>query len=84
MQTKFAKVMFLHVCVCPGGGGAWSSGGAWFQGGDCCGGWCLVLGVPGPRGAAWSRVVGGGGVETPLGMATAAGSTHPTGMHPCF
>ena len=23
-QTKFAKVMFLHVCVCPHGGGTWA------------------------------------------------------------
>ena len=40
-------------------------GGAWSQGGACS------LGVHGP---------GGYLVETPL-TATAAGSTHPTGMH---
>ena len=38
-QTKFAKVMFLHVCVCPqGGGGCLVPGGG-------------VLG----RGGVWSR-----------------------------
>ena len=34
----------------------------------------------GPRGA-WS---GGGLCGDPSGMATAAGGTHPTGMHSCF
>ena len=58
----------------PGLGGAWSGGSAWSGG-------CLVLGylvlgrLPGP---------GEGLVETPPQMATAAGSTHPTGMHSCF
>ena len=38
---------------------------------------------------AWSRGEvpgpgGGGCVETPPGTATAAGSTHPTGMHSCY
>ena len=28
-QTKFAKVMFLQVCVCPHGGHAWLLGGVW-------------------------------------------------------
>ena len=28
--------------------------------------------------------VGGGRVETPPGTATAAGGTHPTGMHSCL
>ena len=49
------------------------------------GGGCLVTGcVPGPGGVcAWSRGVClvPGGVEIPPGMATAAGSTHPTGMY---
>ena len=47
-----------------------------------------------PEGLVWSRgcacsgggaAPGGrrGGVETSLGMATAAGGTHPTGMHSC-
>ena len=38
-------------------------------------------GVPAPgEGDACS----GGGVETPPVTATAAGGTHPTGMHSCF
>ena len=56
-------------------------------------------GVPGPRGGvcswggAWSQGVSGPGgclarggclVETPPGMATAAGSTHPTEIHSCL
>ena len=58
-QTKFTKVMFLHVSVCPqGGGDAWSGGGS------------------APRGV---------GVDIPpFVTATAAGGTHPTGMHPCL
>ena len=58
------------------------------------GGVCLVRGVPGPGGGgllwggAWSGgclVMGRLGVpggDPP--MATAAGGTHPTGMHSCF
>ena len=62
------------------------------------GGWgCLVQGgsllpgaVPGPGGAVvqGGLVPGGpapkGGVETPPVTATAAGSTHSTGMHSCY
>ena len=45
----------------------------------------LVWGVPAPTGVpglggAWSRGVPGGYLP---GMTTAAGSTHPTGMHSC-
>ena len=61
-------------------------------------GGCLVLrGVPGPRGVcswggAWSGgVPGPGGVCSwgcvwwgPPGTGTAAGGTHPTGMHSCI
>ena len=62
--------------------GAWSEGGlclvlgglvpggAWLRGG-------LVWGVSGPGGAWWRP---GGDPRT----ATAAGGTHPTGMHSCF
>ena len=93
-RRSCGKVMFLQVSVilftvpAPGGSqeGTWSwgvpgPGGFWFWG-------CLVLGVPGP-GSAWSwgcLVLGacsqGRGclVETPQ-TATAAGSTHPSGMH---
>ena len=39
-------------------------------------------GVPGPGDVPGP---GGGGVETPWdGYCTAAGGTHPTGMHSCF
>ena len=74
------------VCLVPGGGGGGLvpggclfSGGAWSQGG------CLVPGegVPGP-GGGWCLVPGGCLVETPPGTATAAGGTHPTGMHSCL
>ena len=54
--------------VCLSTGGFWSGG-------------CLVPGgVPGP-GGAWSWGVPGG---DPPGTATAAGSTHSTGMHSCI
>ena len=49
-------------------------------------GGCLVRGLPGsggpaPRGwGVWSGGVPGG---DPLGTATAAGGTHPIGMHSC-
>ena len=63
--------------------GAWSGGSA---PGGCLVGGVPGLGVPGV-GGAWS----GGGLlpgEVPGGdhppMATAAGGTHPTGMHSCF
>ena len=55
-----------------GGGLLWGVPG---PGGSAFGG-CLVWGVPGPGGARF----GGCLVETPT-TATAAGGTHPTGMH---
>ena len=71
--------MFLQVCVCPQGGGAWCGG--------VCSGGCLVPGGSAPR-----RMPGPGGLvshhalrQTPPGeMATAADGMHPTGMHSCF
>ena len=48
-------------------------GWVWFRGGLVWGG--LVQGVPAP---------GGYLAETPHPTATAAGGTHPTGMHSCF
>ena len=73
--------MFLHVSVILSTreGGTLSRGGAWSSGGGSGPGppQGLVLG----DGGAWSR--GGCLVETPLRMATAAGGTHPTGMHSC-
>ena len=59
------------------GGGVWSRGvpgpgGVWSQGG------CLVLGKGGLVPGGW---VSGG---DPPRTATAAGGTHPTGMHSCL
>ena len=60
-QTKFAKVMFLHLSVILSTGGwgrAWQVGRAW-QGGVCGGGVCMagevcvVWGMHGRRGHAW-------------------------------
>ena len=47
-QTKFAKVMFLQVSVCPQGGGEWACVVA---GGVCmvAGGACVVAGGEGVR-----------------------------------
>ena len=86
-QTKFAKVMFLHVSVCPQGAGIPA----------CIAGFCPG-GVPRPipggklRGLAWGGSPGPHpGVSQhalrqtlPQQTATAAGGTHPTGMHSCF
>ena len=61
-QTKFAKVMFLQVSVCPQGGHVWWWGGhAWWWGGmwwGACmvGGACMVVG-----GCVWWRGMHGGG-----------------------
>ena len=77
-------------CVSAPSGGAWSQGvsapggcllpggclflgGAWSQRGVCSWGVCSQ-GVSAPGGTWWR----------PPGMATAAGGTHPTGMHSCL
>ena len=65
-QTKFAKVMFLQVCVCPQGGMR-ASGGvcvllgvcAWLGGMHGCRGVCVVVG-----GHVWLQ----GGVRTLRGV----------------
>ena len=74
--------IFSSACqgFCPKGGswirGAWS----WR--------YLVLVGVPGPRGVpgpdggAWSQ--GGGVWRSPSKVATAAGSTYPTGIHSCF
>ena len=64
--------MFLHVCVI-----LFTGGGGWVPGprGPGPKGGLVPGGVPGPgEGGAWWRSPG---------MATAAGGTHPTGMHSC-
>ena len=68
-QRSWGKVMFLQASVILLTGG----------------GVCLVLGGL-LRGGAWSWGVSalGGAWWRPPGTATAAGGTHPTGMHSCF
>ena len=69
--------MFLQMSMILFTGGCLAPGGAWFRGGlvlgDACSGGACCRGVPGPGGAWWS----------PPRTATAAGGTHPTGMHSC-
>ena len=88
-QMKFAKVMFLHLSVshsdhrggdipaciaggipaCLAGLQAHTQGGSW------------EFGLEGLQAHTW-----GGGVSRPdttQQMTTAAGGTHPTGMHSC-
>ena len=89
-QTKFGARYYFNTCLsfCSRGGG-WSQGGHG-PGGVPGPGGCLVPGalVPWGAGPGGYLVLGGllqGGclVETPQ-MATAAGGTHPTGMHSCL
>ena len=51
-QTKFVKVMFLQVCVCPHGGVVVVVGGgcAWRGGGTCVAGGHVWIGVHGSWG----------------------------------
>ena len=79
--------MFLHLSVSHSvHGGGVPAPGEW---GLVLGGGCLLSGgsgpggVPGPEGCLLPGrgVVHGG---DPPETATAAGSTHPTGMHSCF
>ena len=80
----WGKVICLQVCACPQGGGLVEgvpAPGSWFAG-VCSGG------VPAPGGGGWSGeggclVRGGGAWWRPPWTASAAGSTHPTGMHSC-
>ena len=82
--------MFTGVCLSTKGGGVYGPGGCLLPGGSGLGGsapeGCLLQGGSTPGRLAWSQrglLTGGGGlVETPR-MATAAGDTHPTGMHSC-
>ena len=66
------------------GGGA-CSGGVPAPGGVCSGG-CLLRGMPGPGGCLiWGGSAPRGGAWwRPPRTATAAGGTHPTGMHSCL
>ena len=62
----------------PGGRGVWSGGGACSQGVPAPGGVCSQ-GVPALGGSGPGGVPGG---DPPT--VTAAGGTHPTGMHSCI
>ena len=79
VNEVWGKVICLQVCVCP-------QGGAWSQGVPGPGGGAWSRGEPAPRGVSAPRGSGPGWgclVEAPR-TATAAGGTHPTGMHSCF
>ena len=97
LQTKFVKVMFSQVCVCPQGcawlwGVCMAAGGrgvgvvkgghAWWRGA------CVVKrGMHGKGGHAWQRggMCGEGGHAWNMTRYSQwAGGTHPTGMHSCF
>ena len=69
----WGKVIFSQACV----KNSVHRGGL-VQGG-CSRGGCLLWGALLLGGGAWSR----GGVPGAARMATAAGGTHPTGMHSC-
>ena len=85
LSCSLRYVIRLQACVCPWGVGAWSRG--WVPGpagGVSAPGGCLVRGLSAPRGVPapggyllWG--VPGGDPPT----ATAAGGSHPTGMHSC-
>ena len=77
-KTKFAMVMFLQVSVCPPGEGMRGGGGC------VAVGVCVAGGMHGGRGHAWQGQCGGRGGVGAGEMATAASSTHPTGMHSCL
>ena len=66
----WGKVICLQVCVCPQRGGVPGPGGVWHGGG-----FLYSWGF-------WSQGVPGG--DPPPPTATAAGGTHPTGMHSCL
>ena len=75
-QTKFAKVMFLQVSVCPHGGHAWLLHGV-----------CVVAPRGGMRGCCWGDawLLWGAcmGYDEIQRYDQWAGGTHPTGMHSC-
>ena len=77
-QTKFAKVMFLQVSVCRGGGRAWQEG--WGMHGRECAwqGVCVAGGMRG-RGRAWQAVCMAGGMHG-SGVCV-VGGVHGRGVH---
>ena len=80
--------MFSQVSVCPQWGGGMRGRGCAWQGAYMAGGASVAGGMQG-RGCAWQGVCVAGGTFMAGGacltgeMATAAGGTHPTGMHSC-
>ena len=87
-QTKLREGnVFTGVCdPVHGGGGVRAPGSAWSREGLLQGG-CLFQGVPALGGGlllGGCLLREGCLVETPPPMATAAGGTHPTGMHSCI
>ena len=72
--TKLGQgYIFTGMCDSVHRGGVWSRGGVPGPGVCVHGPW--GGGVPGPWGGGWWR---------PPKTATAAGGTHPTGMHSCL
>ena len=78
-QTKFAKVMFLQMSVCPYGGLLWGGCGCGWLLGGCSRGACVVAlgGVVAPGGHA--LLLPGGAWLLPGGMCGCSGG----GMHGC-
>ena len=94
-QTKFPKVMFLHMSVCPHEGHAWQGasvvGGAWqgdmggrghaWQEGACmAGGGCAWQGGMHGRGCAWQGACVAGGMHG--GGVHGRGACVAGGVHP--
>ena len=76
-------------CGVPGPGGMPGPRGCLVPGEGLVPGGCLIQGGEGAWSGGclvWGRMPGQGGRKggEPPGMATAAGGTHPTGMHSCF
>ena len=78
-QTKFAEVLFLQMSVYP-------QGGVRGKGRVCGKGVCMAkgAGMAGEVCMAGAHVWQLGGACVAGEMATAAGGTHPTGMHSCL
>ena len=95
-QTKFAKVMFLHVSVCPQGVVSQHALQVVSQHALQVSRkrWCITACLAGfhdhTQGGAWGVWLGGGWcipacteADPTWLTATAAGGAHPTGMHSC-
>ena len=83
-RNKVARVMFLHLCVCPQWGclvwGGLLRGDAWSRGVCAWGGFCSGGGsAPGGCIPACTEAD-----PPPQQTATVVDGTHPTGMHSCY